>query len=92
MSRVEAVSEDGYFLGAPDLAIEVVSPSESARDLNKKVSLMLKSGSLAVWVIYPEERTVQVHRPDGTSYAADTLTLPELLAGWEAPVASLFED
>lgn len=91
-SRVQALPADGYFAGAPDLAVEVVSPSESARDLNKKVSLLLKAGSLAVWVIYPEERTVQVYRPDGTSTTAETLSAPELLAGWEAPVSSLFED
>jgi|SRR5580700_5064476 Uma2 family endonuclease len=53
--RVRATIGDGYFLGAPELAIEVVSPSESARDLHRKVSLMLKAGSLAVWLIYPEE-------------------------------------
>jgi len=53
---------------------------------------MLKAGSLAVWVIYPEERTVQVYRPDGTSYTPKMLSAPELLAGWEAPVAILFED
>jgi Uma2 family endonuclease len=74
------------------LAVEVVSPSESAGDLNKKVNLMLRAGSLAVWVIYPEERTVQVYRPDGTSYTPDKLSAPELLADWEAPVSSLFED
>lgn len=53
---------------------------------------MLKAGSLAVWVIYPEERTVRVYRPDGTSYTAVTLTAPDLIAGWEVPVSSLFED
>ncbi len=90
--RLRATISDDYFLGAPELAIEVVSPSESARDLQKKVSLMLKAGCLAVWVIYPEDRTVQIYRPDGSSYTAETLTAPELLAGWDAPVSSLFED
>jgi Uma2 family endonuclease len=90
--RVRATPEGGYFEGTPELAVEVVSPSESARDLKRKVSLLLKGGSLAVWVIYPEEHTVQVYRPDGTSYTPETLSAPELLAGWEAPVASLFED
>lgn len=90
-SRVQTLPKDGYFAGAPDLAIEVVSPSESVGDLQKKVSLMLKAGCLAVWVIYPEERTVQIYRADGSSYTADTLTAPELLAGWEAPVSSLFD-
>lgn len=90
--RVSATADGGYCLGAPELAVEVVSPSESARDLKRKVSLLLKGGSLAVWVIYQEERTVEVYRPDGTSYTPETLSAPELLAGWEAPVSGLFED
>jgi Uma2 family endonuclease len=90
--RVTGTTDGSYCLGAPELAVEVVSPSESARDLRRKVAPLLKAGSLAVWVIYPEERTVEVYRPDGTSYTADTLSAPELVAGWEAPVASLFED
>ncbi len=50
--RVRNTPDSGYLHGGPDLAIEVVSPSESAADLNRKVELLLKAGSLAVWVIY----------------------------------------
>jgi len=86
---------DGYFTGAPELAIEVVSPSETARALQRKVDLLLANGSLAVWVIYPETKVVEVNLPDGTTHTRginDTLTLPELLADWQLPVARLFED
>ena len=88
-------SPDDYFLGAPDLAVEIVSPSETARSLQRKIDLLLKAGSLAVWVIYPKTRKVQVHLPDGTSFTRgvdDMLGLPQLLPGWEFPVAKLFED
>src|SRR5689334_863587 len=91
--RETAPSE--YFLGPPDLAVEIVSPSESAADLDRKVQLMLRGGSMAVWVLYPQQREVTVHRPDRTSYrltAAESLSLPELLPGWEFPVLRLFED
>jgi Uma2 family endonuclease len=94
MDRARATTTD-YFVGAPELAVEVVSPSETARDLNRKIDALLAGGSLAVWVIYPEEREVRVFVPGGTSYTRhenDTLTLPELLPNWELPVAKLFED
>ncbi len=93
--RLLATKSDDYFLGAPDLAVEVVSPSESASDLERKVDLMLAAGSLAIWVVYPRQRKVHVHLPAGTALrrsVGDTLSLPELLPGWELPVSRLFED
>ena len=90
--RIRATPEGGYFLGAPELAVEVVSPSESARDLKRKINLLLKGGSLAVWVVYPEERTVEIYRPDGTSSTTETLSAPGLLPEWSAPASSLFGD
>ncbi len=92
IERVQETPGDGYFTGPPELAIEVVSPSETARDLNRKIEALLAGGSLAVWVIYPEEKEVRVFVPGGTSYIKDVLSLPELLPGWELPVAKLFED
>lgn len=86
---------DGYFMKSPELAIEVVSPSETARDLNRKIDALLAGGCLAIWVIYPEEQEVRVFVPGGASYTKrgnETLTMPELLPDWEFPVAKLFED
>lgn len=93
-ARVRATDGHDYFTGSPELAIEVVSPSETARDLNRKIEALLAGGSLAVWVIYPEEQEVRVFVPGGASYMRrghDTLSLPELLPGWELPVARIFE-
>ncbi len=90
--RIRATPAGSYFLGAPELAVEVVSPSESARDLKRKINLLLKGGSLAVWVVYPEERAVEIYRPDGTSCTTETLSAPGLFPEWSAPAASLFED
>ena len=94
VKRVHATDPDGYFLGAPALAVEIVSPSETARTLNRKVDILLAAGSLAVWVVYPEERRVRVFLPDGTSHRLgpeDLLTFPDLLPGFGVPVAKLFE-
>jgi Uma2 family endonuclease len=95
IERARAAGGEDYFIGSPELAVEVVSPSETARDLNRKIDALLASGGLAVWVVYPEEQEVRVFLPDGTSYIRrvdESLSLPELLPGWELPVARLFED
>ena len=93
--RVRDRHVDGYFHGGPELAVEIVSPSESATDLQNKVRLFLQAGTLAVWVIFPKTHTVEVHLPTGTSFTrilADTLDAPFLLDGWQFPVAQLFAD
>jgi len=92
--RARATPLDGYLLGAPELAVEVISPSESAQDVEDKTELLLAHGSLAVWVIYPSTRKVRVFLADGTSFSRglnDKLSLPELLPDWELPVSALFE-
>jgi Uma2 family endonuclease len=93
-ARVKATQADGYCLGAPDLAVEVISPSESAEDVERKIALMLAQGSIAIWVMYSRTRTVRVFHRDGSSEVRgehQTLSLPELLPGWELPVGLLFE-
>jgi Uma2 family endonuclease len=66
-SRKSQTLPAAYFEGAPDLSIEVISPSESARDVERKTDLCLAHGSTAVWVIYPEDRILRVYQA-GTSF------------------------
>ena len=81
-----------YVQGAPDLAVEVVSPSDSAHDLNRKVRQYLSSGAQAVWVVYPEEKEVHVFESASVRIVRgdDVLAAPELLPGFEVPVRELF--
>ena len=51
------------FDGAPDLAVEVLSPSNTEREIAQKVAEYLAAGGKAVWVFDPIERTLTVHRP-----------------------------
>ena len=53
----------GYFRGGPDLAVEVVSPHDKARELAKKIADYLAAGTPQVWVVEPNTRTVAVYRP-----------------------------
>lgn len=61
---------DGYFVGAPDLAVEVVSPHDSATEVLEKVEDWLAGGAQLVWVVYPRVPRLVVHRAGG---AAQTL-------------------
>lgn len=61
--RLAAVPGEGYFPGAPDLAIEVVSPGDRAGDVRTKASEYLAAGTRMVLVADPQRRTVAIHRP-----------------------------
>jgi Uma2 family endonuclease len=52
------------FPGVPDLAVEVISPSEGAEDIQTKVSTYLEKGTEQVWVVYPATRKVHQYRRD----------------------------
>ena len=51
--------------GCPDLAVEVISPSESAVRSMRKVDLYLDHGTQEVWQVYPDAREVVIHGPEG---------------------------
>lgn len=55
----------GFGQGAPDLAVEVVSPSSTAADVRSKVVDYLDTGAREVWVVEPGTRTLEVYRWDG---------------------------
>ncbi len=90
--RVRRIDPDRYIEGAPDLAVEVVSPGESAQDLAEKVRQYLAAGAHAVWVVYPKTREVHVFRRSSAAVLTqnDVLEAPELLPGFSVPVSELF--
>ena len=49
---------------APDLVVEVFSPSNRPGEMRKKVNEYLDTGTPMVWVVYPERKIVAIHRPD----------------------------
>jgi Uma2 family endonuclease len=83
----------GDIEGAPDLAVEVVSPGQSTPLMLGRVADYLAHGAEEVWVVYPSRREVWVYRADAetpTAYhAGDTLTSP-MFMGWAMPVAAIF--
>jgi Uma2 family endonuclease len=85
---------ESYSGVAPDLVIEVRSPSDRWRDIHAKVAEYLKIGVLVVCVLDPEPRTAHLYYPDQADRALgpdDELTFPECLPGFSVPVRRFFE-
>jgi Uma2 family endonuclease len=81
------------FDGAPDLAVEVVSPNDRRAEVEEKARTWLRFGAHAVWVVHPRNRTISVWTPDGairTLGEADELDGGEVLPGFRIAVAELF--
>ena len=79
----------GAYVGAPDLAVEVISESDTAVDIDRKIRQYLEAGATAVWIIYPETRRVIVYRRSGIS-SPQVLEEPELLPDLRIPVEAIF--
>jgi len=79
----------------PDLAVEVISPSNSADEVVKKVGEYVRAGVRLVWVVYPLERLVYVYRSAvdvRVLQIGDELDGGDVLAGFRRPVRDLFEE
>lgn len=78
----------------PDLAVEIVSPSDKHYDVTEKAFAYLKAGTQLVWVIEPVAKTVMVYRSE-TDFTLltreDTLTGEDVVEGFTCPIAQLFE-
>ena len=83
----------GYAQVAPDLAVEIVSPSDRLPAVNDKALMWLRYGVRLVWVVRPDERRVDVHR-DGHPVVAltesDALNGLDVLPGFSCPVREIF--
>ncbi len=93
-ARQAALPKLGYNPIAPDLAVEVVSPSDKEKDIETKLKLYLAAGVL-VWMVYPERQQVDVYAPGQLKRIMgidDTLDGGEVLPGFTLPVREIFPD
>lgn len=97
--RQERLTSDirkrGYFPGPPDLAIEVVSPGESVREVEEKAHFWVKAGTRMVVVIDPERETAAVYRANRRALRLqkdDVLDGEDVVPGWRLPLRELFEE
>lgn len=86
--------EDDYYEHAPDLAVEVLSPSDRPEKVKEKVQAWLTGGAKEVWVVDPEARTLAVYSPRGRAsvWRADEAFHSEaVVPGFKiAPLGRLF--
>ena len=83
----------GYAEVAPDLVVEIVSPSDRLTEVNDKALMWLRYGVRIVWVVRPEERLVDVHRdghPVATLNESESLDGLDILPGFSCLVREVF--
>lgn len=97
--RVDALPQRGsYLVGAPDLVIEIASPSDRHPAVANKVAVYLRAGVRLVWVLWPAARTIDVWRGDSPAAPVSTLHVDDMLEGSEVipgfgcSVRALFEE
>ena len=82
----------GYAEVAPDLVVEIASPSDSRREVHDKARMWLSHGVRLVWVVHPETRTVDVYRTDGdaaTLSETDALDGLDVLPGFTCALSAV---
>ena len=84
----------GYSEVVPDLVVEIVSPSDTVREMYDRACMWLRHGVRLVWVAYPDTRTVDVFRQDATTVTLsedDVLDGDPVLPRFTLPVREVFE-
>lgn len=92
--NAEHGAKEGPWWLAPDLAVEIVSPTDRYIDVTRKVADYLRYGVRLIWVVEPAARVVRIfspQEPEGhTLDESVTLSADPVLPGWSMPLAELF--
>jgi Uma2 family endonuclease len=85
--------KDCFYPGAPDLAVEVLSPSDRRGKVERKTALWLELGAKAVWNVDPRKRTVEVFHADGNRWLLheDDELVDDTVPGFRVAVSKIFE-
>jgi Uma2 family endonuclease len=84
---------DAYWHQAPDLVVEIISPSETASEVDEKVMQYLEAGVALVWLVYPKTRRVVVYEPDDAIHILShdaVLTHDTVLPDFRCSLSDLF--
>ena len=88
----DGVLPEGWAKIPPDLAVEVLSPNDTAYELDEKLEDYRKVGVPLIWVINPNSRTVRIHRKDGSANdlsEADELSGEDVIPGFRCPIRDI---
>lgn len=95
--RLQGMTElpTGFLEGAPDLAVEILSPGNTVEEIETKITEYFDNDARLVWVISPTQHYVLVYRcaqePDRLLKSVDSLDGEEVIPGFTFPVADLFQ-
>jgi Uma2 family endonuclease len=91
--RIPSVPPKGFWKGAADLAVEVLSPDDTPAEIRQKVEEYLARGTASVLVIDPDGEAVSIFRPhaENSLSADDDLDLDDVLPGFRCRVGEIFE-
>ncbi len=91
--RLRDADEDGFLPLVPDLAVEVISPSERRGKIERKIAEYRAAGVPLLLILRPRQRTVTIYEPDKpprTLHEDDTLDGGSVLPGFTLPVRDIF--
>ena len=83
----------GFFDGAPDLVVEIISPDNTFEEIHNKIEEYFESGTRLLWVIHPDERYVLVYhspQPDRLLRGDDVLDGEDVILNFQVAVSELF--
>ena len=91
------IIQENWIEGAPDLVVEVLSPSTAAYDRARKLAAYAEAGVANVWFLDPLIKTAEVLKLEGKKYlldatlAGDQVLTSDLFPGWQLPLPDLFD-
>jgi Uma2 family endonuclease len=88
--RDEATPDDEYLQGAPDLVVEVLSPSNTVEEINDKMEICLNHGCSSFWVVDGKHKTVDVTESDTTRRYKQSTTIKSDILGGSVRVEQIF--
>jgi Uma2 family endonuclease len=65
LERAQKVPRKGYFEGVPELVVEVLSPSNSSREMRERRKICLANGAIEFWIVDEDNRELEVTTPEG---------------------------
>lgn len=86
---------DKFYSGAPNLAVEVISPSETFQDVQEKIEDYLASGVEMIWIVRPKQTTITVYRPQHELTVlriGDSLDGADVIPGFTCSVEDILGD
>ena len=90
--RWDRLPADGYFEGAPDIVIEILSPSNTAVEMLDKEQICLENGAREFWIVDANRRQVRISTPDGRAATCKSGRQIPLLFGGSIPLDAIFRD